>query len=441
MSLRERLRFFIAAEKKLISMLGSSFIVRGLGVAAGFVMHVLLSRALGAEGAGVFYLALTLMMAAGVIGKFGLDTALMKYAGTAAGRDDMASVRGIYFQSSLLSVGLSVPATILLVFSAPWLAQELFNNSESEGAIIILALAVTPFSLIWIQSGVLKAIERPVAATLVESALLPSIMAASLVMILLFDSVSISTAGSAYLLATIATSLIGLVIFKSGPGARGHRKTISTMALTRDCAPLALIDMMNFLIAWAIFPILGSVAPASEVGIFNAGHKLAIQFSVILVVFGGIMAPKFAVLHEKNDLTELERQIKNATFFMSLAAMPVAILLLAWPEIVGVIFGSEFASADIILRVLVIGQLINLMTGPCGYVLAMTGHQTVLRNILLITLLITLPAIWYLGREHGAVGAAVASSFGLALQNLLALGFVYKYLGIFALPLYRSRQS
>ncbi len=440
MSIVQRLRDFLENEKLLIRLLRSSFAVRGLGVASGFVMHVVLSRSLGAEGAGVFYLSLTLMMAAGVIGKFGLDTALMKYAGTAADQNDMAAVRGIYFQSCLISASLSVIATALLVVSAPWLAVSVFDNTALEVPIITLAFAVLPFSLIWVQSGVLKAIGRPVAATLIESALMPILMATALLILIVVKEVNVVLAGLCYLGSTVIVSLTGILFFRTSPGGLGPRKPMSTRKLSRDCAPLALIDMMNFLMAWAIFPILGSVASESEVGIFNAGHKLAIQFSVILVVFGGIMAPKFAALYASNELQKLEALVKKTTLFMTLYAIPLATLLLVWPEVVSVIFGKEFADADLVLRVLVIGQLINLVTGPCGYVLVMTGHQQTMRNILVFTLMIVLPITWYLANLYGAAGAAIATTFGLSLQNVLSLWYVNKYLGFVALPMIKRRK-
>lgn len=431
----------LGQERDLLKLISSSFAVRGFGVASGFVMHIVLSRTLGSEGAGIFYLALTLMMAGGVIGKFGLDTALMRFAGTAAAAGDMARVRGIYAQACLLSAGLSIIGTGVLALSAPWLAATLFDNLALEPVIVVLALAVCPFSLIWVQSGVLKAVGRPAAATLVESALLPALMGIAVVLLATNDHVTPERAGICYLLATLVVSGIGAWMFRGGEGGRGPRDRMEMAELTRVCSPLALIDMMNFLMAWAIIPILGSVAPEAEVGIFNAAHRLTIQISMVLVIFGGIMAPRFAALYAQGQIAALEKLVANTTLYMSLAALPFGALFLLWPQVVGLIFGAEFAAADDILRVLTVGQLINLMTGPAGYVLVMTGHQRTMRNILSGTLLVVLPLTWLMARSYGGIGAAAATAAGLAIQNLLALWAVYRHLGIIGLPLLRQRHN
>ncbi len=419
---------------RLLRLVSSSFAVRGIGVVCGFAMHVILSRALGPEGAGLFYLGLTLMMAGAAIGKFGLDTALMRFAGSAAKDGDMATVRGLYVQASLLSAAIALAVSALLLTAAGWLAEALFDNPALEPVLALLALGLTPYSLIWVQSGTLKAVDRAVAATWVESALLPLLMALSAGAMAWQGLLSPGRAAACYAGFSLLVWLAGILIFRRGAGARGAGRRRPWPELFAVALPLALIDGMNFLLAWAIIPILGAVAPESEVGIFNAAHRLSIQLSIVLVVFGGIMAPRFAASHARGDLAALEAQAARTTTLMALAAVPAGLLFLAWPGVVGLIFGADFAAGGTILQILAIGQLYNLLSGPAGYVLVMSGHQRSMRNILAGTLLISLPLIWLLAARHGGAGAAVGVSFGLVLQNTLALWAVHRHLGIIGLP-------
>lgn len=421
-------------KRALLKLVGSSFAVRGLGVVCGFAMHVLLSRVLGAQGAGMFYLALTLMMAGAAIGKFGLDTTLMRFAGSAAQAGDMATVRGLYRQAGLLSSLIAIAVTAPLFVGADWLASALFDDPQLQPVIMMLALAVTPFSLIWVQSGVLKAVSRPVAATWVESALLPILMAVATVTLAGLDLLSPLRAAAIYTALTFIVYLAGSLIYLRGPQTRGTHTLQPWPRLVRTALPLAMVDVMNFLMAWAIIPILGSVAPESEVGIYNAAHRLTIQLSIVLVVFGGIMAPRFADHHARGDYAGLEALAARTTLLMSLVALPAGLLFLGWPGMVGLIFGAEYASGGLIVQILAVGQLYNLVSGPAGYLLVMTGHQHSMRNILAGTLLVTLPLIALLGRDYGAVGAAIGVSFGLVLQNTLALWAVYRHLGIIGIP-------
>ncbi len=419
---------------RLLGLLGSSFAVRGIGLVCGFAMHVILSRALGPEGAGLFYLALTLMMAGAAIGKFGMDTALMRFAGSAAKAGDMATVRGLYRQACQLSGLLSLAVAALLYAASGWLAQTVFGNPGLQALIATLALAVVPFSLIWVQTGVLKAVDRAVAATWVESALLPLLMAVAAGSLAATGALTPWLAAAWYLGLTLVVCVCGAVIFLAGPQARGTRASRPWSELIPAAWPLALVDAMNFLMAWAIIPILGSVAPESEVGIYNAAHRLTIQLSIVLVVFGGVMAPRFAACHAKGDLAGLEALAARTTLLMSLIALPAGLLFLFWPGVIALIFGAEFAAGGTILQILALGQLYNLLSGPAGYVLVMSGHPRSMRNILAGSLLVTLPLIAVLARSHGAEGAALGVSLGLVLQNTLALWAVHHHLGIIGLP-------
>ncbi len=424
---------------RLLRLISSSFAVRGVGVACGFALHVILSRTLGPEGAGLFYLGLTLMMAGAAIGKFGLDTALMRFAGSAAEQGDMATVRGLFVQASLLSALLSLAMGALLLVGSGWLAEAVFDNAALQPVLALMALGLVPYSLIWVQSGVLKAVDRSVAATWVESALLPLMMALAIGGLAWLNLLTPARAAGCQAGISLVVWLLGGLIFRRGPGARGDGHRRPWRHLISAALPLALIDSMNFLLAWAIIPILGAVAPESEVGIFNAAHRLSIQLSIVLVVFGGIMGPRFAASHARGDLATLEQQAARTTALMSLAAVPAALVFLGWPGIVGLIFGADFAAGGTILQILAIGQVYNLVSGPAGYVLVMTGHQRAMRNILAFTLLLSLPLIAVLATHHGGTGAAVGVSFGLILQNTLALWIVYRRLGIIGLPGWRRR--
>ncbi len=418
----------------MLAHITGSFAARGVGVVAGFIMHVLLSRLLGADGAGLFYLALTLLMAGGVIGKFGLDTALLRFAGAAAQNDDLATVRGLYRQACQLSLALSAGVAVCLYLAAPWLAEQLFSAPKLTHVLRIFAVAVIPFSLIWVQSGVLKAIGRPAAATMVEAGLLPVLMTALLGALAISGRLTAASAALAYVAGCLLACAFGAWIYARSVG-RGPRGP--GMSLARTSWQLALIDLMNFALAWATFPILGAVATTTDVGIFNTAHRLTVQINTVLVVFGGIMSPRMAARHAAGDLAGLEALAARTTLAMAVLAGPVCALFLIWPDILILIFGAEFDGGQSLLRVLTIGAMLNLFTGPAGYVLVMSGHQQSLRRILLFTVFTALPLTWWLGRAYGGLGVAIGASAGIGLQSVLAVSAVHRHLGIIGIPLLR----
>jgi O-antigen/teichoic acid export membrane protein len=118
--------------------------------------------------------------------------------------------------------------------------------------------------------------------------------------------------------------------------------------------------------------------------------------------------------------------------------MPLVVLLVVAGEPILTLFGTEFGSAYELLMVLLLGQLINIITGPVGHLLTMTGHEQTLRNLLLLMLPLTLVLCLLLIPAYGALGAAWAIALPMIAENLICCWLVKKRLG---LPFWLSLNS
>jgi O-antigen/teichoic acid export membrane protein len=82
------------------------------------------------------------------------------------------------------------------------------------------------------------------------------------------------------------------------------------------------------------------------------------------------------------------------------------------------------------LILLVIGSIINLLTGPHGAMLNMLGHERNLFKIYLISSIMFLLGLFVLGPKFGLIGIAVASLLPNVFLNFIELYFMKKWLGI-----------
>jgi O-antigen/teichoic acid export membrane protein len=84
-------------------------------------------------------------------------------------------------------------------------------------------------------------------------------------------------------------------------------------------------------------------------------------------------------------------------------------------------FGPRYAGGETALRILLIGQLVNVATGSVAFVLIMVGRTglDLADNALAVAVLVGLAAP--LSSAYGIEGAAVASAVTLAGVNLLRL--------------------
>jgi O-antigen/teichoic acid export membrane protein len=164
--------------------------------------------------------------------------------------------------------------------------------------------------------------------------------------------------------------------------------------------------------------LLPVLADSSEAGLYNICHRLAAQLGLLMIVFASITSPRFAAHSQQGDNAALAKLAGQSTRTMLYFGLPPAILLLVWSEQILGLFGSEFIGAAQTLRILVFAQLINLATGPVGYLLAMTGHECLLRNVLIATALISISLSLFLIPAYGAAGAAWSVALPMIIHNL-----------------------
>jgi O-antigen/teichoic acid export membrane protein len=150
-----------------------------------------------------------------------------------------------------------------------------------------------------------------------------------------------------------------------------------------------------------------------------------------------VVAPRFAAMHKQGDLDGVRRVALTSVRLMLLAAAPVVTLMVCFPHWLMWLFGDEFVAGAPLLRILAIGQFINVATGSVGYLLMMTGHEKDMRNSLLVVAPCSILLSLWLIPLYGAVGAAVATALAIAGQNLLAVFWVRRRLGFNTLAIWR----
>lgn len=122
---------------------------------------------------------------------------------------------------------------------------------------------------------------------------------------------------------------------------------------------------------------------------------------------------------------------------MLLAATPLLLVILLFPEWLMSFFGEEFREASTALVILALGQFVNIATGSVGYLLSMTGHEKDVRNNVFVSAALGIGLGFALIPAYGLTGAASATAIAIASQNLLGVYQVKKRLGFNTLAFWR----
>jgi O-antigen/teichoic acid export membrane protein len=168
--------------------------------------------------------------------------------------------------------------------------------------------------------------------------------------------------------------------------------------------------------------VVGS-SPAQVSG-YAVASRVALTLNFIYAVVNRIASPLFSRHHSAGNLLEMRREFFKAVVVMSSVAVPLAFFLLFFATPILSLFGEEFTQFSTTLYALVLLQTVNVLTGPAGNLLLMSGRQVFFRNLVLVGLLVVLVLSLILVPKYEAFGAALAMCAGYGFVNIASFCFV-----------------
>ncbi|MEA2520363.1 MAG: hypothetical protein QOI81_9, partial [Actinomycetota bacterium] len=161
-----------------------------------------------------------------------------------------------------------------------------------------------------------------------------------------------------------------------------------------------------------------------------AAIRVAQALVLFLTAVSYMFSPFVADLHERGERDRLNALFKQITRWTLGGTVPLLLLFLIAPAPVLHVFGGTYGAGSSWLRVLLIGQIVNVSVGAAGFVLIMAGRTVwdliVYTSAFLIDLVVAILLVPHLG----PVGAAVAQSIALVFSNTVRLWLVWRFVHI-----------
>jgi O-antigen/teichoic acid export membrane protein len=415
-----------------------AFAVKLLAAVSAFSANVAIARLLGADEAGIFFLVYTIILLATAVGRLGLDQTFVRFIAVYNSSREWGSIKSLYSTGIAWSLILSFGIALVLWAGADALGRYVFAEDGFADVLRAATPALPLVALFGLQAAALQGLKRVVESLLTLSAIAPlTLLGLTLAMRpQAADDVAILFVVSA-LVALVAG---GFWWFRQWQ-PRQAALPVSKSQMIASCLPLFLASVTSLVSNSSGQLLIGAWATSADVAIFNAAQRTAVLTSFVLVAVNSISAPKFAALYAAGRYAALRRTALNSTRLMVLVAVPPLALMIFFPsEILGV-FGPAFPEGERALQILAAGQFISVASGSVGYLLAMTGHERILRNVVFVAAAACIALGIFLVPRYGLHGAAIATAIGMALQNLLCVWYTRRLLGINTLMFWRVRQA
>jgi O-antigen/teichoic acid export membrane protein len=200
--------------------------------------------------------------------------------------------------------------------------------------------------------------------------------------------------------------------------------------LVRYGAPRAPAALLSQLLFWTDYFVLSRYVTSAELGVYAAAVRVAQSLVLFLTAVNYMFSPFVADLHAKGERDRLDSLYKALTRWTLAGTLPLLLLLLIVPGPVLLVFGGKFESGTTALRILLIGQTVNVAVGSVGFILIMVGRTGWDLVVYAASFALDLAVAFGLAPHLGARGAATAQAITLTVSNAARLYLVWRFVKI-----------
>jgi O-antigen/teichoic acid export membrane protein len=404
-------------------------VLQGASIAMGFLLSVLLARFLGSRGYGLYALAFAWSSFLMIPAILGLDRFLVRGVAVYEVHEKWQLMKGLLRRTSQM-----VLLTSTMIAACGMIVAATSLSSQLRGPFGVAMLLVPITTLTMLRQGAMQAVGRVVSGQLPEYLIRPLLIVVGVIVLELVGGGALTpTSALGVNVAAVAVAfVVGAVLLRRAlPTAL---RSVSPEFLTREwlraSLPMMLINGAWMANLYAATLVVGTLDGARGAGVYNVVQKGAELIVMLLYATNMALAPTIARLHTREDTQSLEHTVERIARATLLLSAPIAIALIAFPNIYLGLFGPGFRTGATALVIVVLGQLFNASAGPTGTVLIMTGHERVAARGVAAGLLANVVLAIVLVPLLGVTGGAIAFTSSLVLWNTVLVVLARRFVGI-----------
>ena len=125
----------------------------------------------------------------------------------------------------------------------------------------------------------------------------------------------------------------------------------------------------------------------------------------------------------------MQSMLSISAALIAMGTFSIALGLWLFGDVILSLFGQAFTHSNTAMHILLLGYVVNALTGPVGYVMIMTGHHVraaqIYGGMIVVNIALNAGLIPILGIE----GAAMATAITMICVNLVLCVYVWQRLG------------
>jgi O-antigen/teichoic acid export membrane protein len=363
--------------------------------------------------------------------------AAVRYVAIDAGAGHIGRIRNVVRDSASIAGVASTAAGVATFALAGPIGRSIASSgtADADVAAIRAAGVAIPFvalTYVWLGgSRGLKVMRHTLYVQWVAQPLLWIVLMLALWQVDKTPQMAVWAYAASWLVAAVAARLFWRRLSGGHPHEDPEPGLVRT--LVRYGAPRAPAALFSQGLFWIDFFVASAlVSSGADVGVYAACVRVAVALVLFLTAVSYVFSPFVADLHARGERDRLDRLFKAITRWTVAGTIPALLLMVVEPGAILRIFGgANFSEGTTALRILAVGQAVNVSVGAAGFVLIMAGRTgwdlTVYGSSVVLDLVLALVLV----PKFGINGAAAAQAITIALSNWFRLSLVRRFVGIF----------
>jgi O-antigen/teichoic acid export membrane protein len=425
--------------------IGAAAIVTLAGAAAGAVLvlagDILAVRFLGAERYGFFALAFVIAKVCGMAAAFGLRISILHYLPQYLHDQQSRRLVGAVMASVTLPAYLGLFLTVLLWWTADWIAVQVFSMPLAAQYIRYAGFLIPLVALVEVLSHVPRAFGRSLEQVLVRNLVPPAAFVLGLTVLIMTEQGPLLVMGAlilAHLLAIVLGARFVLGLLRRYAKGKG-KPEVPWRTLYAYSVWVVVNDLLLLGVSSGDMLILAAFVEAEQVGLYRVCVQVGVVFYLLQHAAGAATAPVLPMLVRTKSTAELQEIYSMVLRCIAVVMLPGFWVMAVNARDILMVFDPVFASGSMALQLKAAAMTVTCGLGLSGILLSVGGFPSVeMRNsaaafvacVILNVLLIP---------EWGVDGAAAAALITAILITVLRIVQVRRLTGVKTLHPYLLR--
>jgi len=405
-----------------------AFAMRFLTAGISFALNWLVARQFGPHGSGLYAIVMTTSLLFSTLTALGLDIVIVRTISVARVENNFGLARKAIHSGVGLTLMVSLLIGTLFVLGNRPISELWVRGGEAAPFILMTGLLIPVMAVMRLLGATLRSLGKIALSQAVQGPLGTGLALALLAGFVLSGTALPTIYAAGFYLFGNAVCLIvsAYVVFR-----------LIRAWPVGDHSPMLLSGLMVlgsqvtvFLVEWFATLMLTNSASTADAGIFRVCFQIGALFGLIMMAAESIMGPHFARKLAQDDKAGVARLARKVSLAMIAAGSPLMIVILVAPEFLLGLFGEEFRVGANALRIIAIGQMANIATGPVSSILLMARQEKWSLTFGIAGCVVAGALSYVLVPLYGVMGAACAVAAGILVRRITASIVVRKVVGI-----------